>query len=416
MTFKSFILKQMTPELRQTLIRRSFDLDNKNPNYIFKIAKTREELEGAFRLLYKCYLRSGLMNPNSSEMRCNIYQALPFSTTLIAKDGPRVIGTVCVIRDSQIGLPSDKSYLNENNLLRKSGECLCEASALAVDEEYRTKHGVSFPLMKLAFLYSHKHMNCTTMCAVVHPKAYDFYAGIFNFRKNGEIIKYDFANGALATHLSLDLNAFRNYIEVIFRGAPSKWNVFQFIFEEKSPEIKFPRRKSSYALDPVMKPGYLKYFFVDKTDVFKNLSLEDRSLVRSAWELHFSMDDIPYLNSAAATRFFRLPVDESVVLLKEGRAVFGTLYDLSIGGVFLVTPGKIDLNCQYEMIFNFGTKTFRAMVQPTWFQREGSHHRPRGYGVKFLATPPGLLEEIRNNCGIEGPALPDNVRPLKKAA
>ncbi len=45
------------------------------------------------------------MTPDPSGMRVTIYHALPTTTTLCAKIGDQVVGTLSLIRESALGVP-----------------------------------------------------------------------------------------------------------------------------------------------------------------------------------------------------------------------------------------------------------------------------------------------------------------------
>ena len=92
-------LFSMLPQKRRHEVYRSF-VDCKIPNerLVLKIAESREELEACFKLLHDAYVSSGFMTPDPSGMRVTIYHALPTTTTLCAKIGDQVVGTLSLIR------------------------------------------------------------------------------------------------------------------------------------------------------------------------------------------------------------------------------------------------------------------------------------------------------------------------------
>ena len=419
-----FIWNRLTPGIRQHLIRRSIDLSRQSNRYIFKIAETKEELEGAYRLLYDSYLRTGLMDPHPNQMRCNVYQSLPYTTTVICKEGNRIIGTIGIIKDSPIGFPSDKVFKEQNDFYRKKGFHLCELSALAVSPGNRGNHEVSLSLMKFMYFYITRYMNCTMMCATIHPRAFDFYAALFSFQRNGEIVKYEFANGALATHISGECAPIEGFMKFAYKDVEPEYNLYNFIFLHESPAMQFPKRKHTCVLDPIMTPELLKYFFVEKTEVFKNCSPEELSLVASAWKLHFDIGTVPYLKDVDISRSFRYPTQVQAVLLHEHRAIFGVISDLSEGGFFFQTDERLAPAPYHEIIFNFSHKTFRIPCTPRWHHEKDADRMAGGYGMEFLVTRIDLLQALREIMQVKGDersedeaTKPDeNIIPLKKAA
>src|SRR4051812_28389709 len=96
--------KDIPAEVREAAMRRTLKIcPLPGDEYWVGIATTREELHAAFSLLHDCYVGQGIMAPHPSGLRCNLYQALPYSTTVIAKHRDRVVGTLALIKDSPVG-------------------------------------------------------------------------------------------------------------------------------------------------------------------------------------------------------------------------------------------------------------------------------------------------------------------------
>ena len=70
-----------------------------------KAADGRDELYGAFQLVYDAYLRSGLTKPNAYGLRVTPYHLLPTTEVFVALDRRKVICTVSLVRDGELGLP-----------------------------------------------------------------------------------------------------------------------------------------------------------------------------------------------------------------------------------------------------------------------------------------------------------------------
>jgi len=68
---------------------------------IYRVARTREEIEGVLSLVYKEYQRKGYIPKGyKSKLRISIYNALPLTTTFVAKEGSKVLAGVTLIPDS----------------------------------------------------------------------------------------------------------------------------------------------------------------------------------------------------------------------------------------------------------------------------------------------------------------------------
>ena len=81
---------------------------------IYQITKKRNELEQGFSLVYKEYVKRRYIPKHyKSKIRLSLYNALPSTTTFVAKKGKKVIATATLIPDSPMGLPMDKIYKKE---------------------------------------------------------------------------------------------------------------------------------------------------------------------------------------------------------------------------------------------------------------------------------------------------------------
>ncbi|MCM2278256.1 MAG: PilZ domain-containing protein [Oligoflexia bacterium] len=393
---KNALFRLFPASFRQSLIRRALRIRPiDDPEIQFKIATTTEELETAYRLLHDCYAGVGLMDPHFSGLRCTVYSALPYTTTIIAKKGSQVIGTVSLIKDSPLGFPSDKEYRKENDDYRREGRQIAEVSALAVHAEFRKDHRISLYLMKYLNWYALHYMGCDMFCIVVHPRARDFYAGLFGFVQNGKTVKYGFVKGALAAHMTLDLKAARERImPELYAGAPAERDLNEFIYRGESPFV-YPNRGLGCVLDPVMTPSMLTYFFVRRTQLFKTLSPAELSLIRSSYNLNFDLSGVPYLGQAEDDRRqFRYPMKLRVALITEGRGLIGRIRDISAGGLFFEGERPLPVGGKCEVLFRLGEQQFRLPAVVRWVS-SGERAGPPGCGMEFLVKDVRLTEMLR---------------------
>jgi hypothetical protein len=392
-------LRHVPEGLRHRLIRSSISIPAVDAaEYTFKIAETREELEVAYGLLHDCYVGSRLMRRHPSGLRCTLFTALPYTTTIIAIHHQRVVGTVSLIRDSEVGFPSDKEYRGENDAVRSKGFKAVEVSAFAVDPEYRRRdHMISFYLMKFLFQYARRYMGCDMLVATVHPRSWDFYAALLGFKRSGREVSYGFVEGALAIHISLDLKVAENeWFPRKYRGLGPTRNLFQFMTGPHAA-MKFPERHIPSVLDPVMTPEYLEYFFVHKTKLFSELSQRELSLIYHAYALHFDPASVPYLSGAFDTsRPFRYPMELAIDLSGNGQLLSAQVFDLSLGGAFIATERKLEVGSTYEATIFLGGETLRIPCVPRWCNTSQSLRHPAGYGVSFLVQDLRLAKCLRS--------------------
>ncbi len=253
---------------------------------VLKLAETKEELEACFKLLHDAYVDVGFMKPDSSGMRVTIYHALPTTTTLLAKYNDKVVGTLSLIRESDMGFPMQKIFHIE--AIRRSGGNIAEVSALAIDKRFQATGGfVLFPLMKFMYEYSTKLFDTRHLVIAVNPRHIPFYESILFFRrlKQNTVEHYDFVNGAPAVGAHLDLKQATETYRIYYDDREPSKNLYRYFTELRMPNIVFPDKRFYTTNDPVMTPDLMDYFFNQRTQLFANLSDREKLLLHSIYDL-----------------------------------------------------------------------------------------------------------------------------------
>lgn len=394
-------LLQLLPRfLRVKLIRNNITILPPPADFTVGIATTQPELERAYTLLHDCYVKTNLMAPDESGLRCNFFTFLPSTTTVIAKMGEEVVGTLSLIKDSSAGLPSDKDFREENDLLRSDNHKLVEVSSLAIDPKYRKKsHTVSLFLMKYLQHYCTHFMGCTTVTCVVHPRAQDFYAVFWGFKANKKIIKYKFVNDALGLHV------YGNVTDEVLKKlshlfpAEENRNPINFLFKIET-FLSFPKRKIQSHLDPIFTPALLKYFMSEKTKVVHLLSRSQLLTIYSAYRIYFdqleSIEFFKELKTSISDRAFRFPCQiEAKLMNVKGRVFSGYIVDLTADGAFIATHENLDIQSDYSIEFIIDDQKFLVTARIIWKNRRIRGHQPIGYGIVFSVAQLGISRIFR---------------------
>lgn len=388
--------------LRLKLIRQSIKIATPPEKLQVNVATSQEELEKAYLLLHDCYVGMKLMAPDSSGLRCNFFSFLPYTTTVVAKIGDAVVGTVSLTIDSHVGLPSDKDFKFENDQLRLTGHGLVEVSSLAIDPQFRNKaHVVSLYLMKYLQHYTTHYMGCTTVTCVIHPRARDFYAAFWGFKANKKIIKYKFVNDALGVHVYGNITD--DNLKPLAKTFPKKENKnpIDFLFKSESFMI-YPERKGGHHLDPIYTPQLLNYFMAERTQVYKSLSGNELQTIYNAYSLFFEklekLDIFKNISSSSySKRNFRFPTKIQALLSKEQKIpTTGHIMDLSTEGAFFATDLNLELNKEYQMDFQLGSQIFSFQVVVCWQNRRTRNNQVVGYGIRFAQTQMGIARLLKD--------------------
>jgi hypothetical protein len=266
------------------------------PRLVLKIAETREELEACFRVLHDAYVHEGFMKPDPSGLRVTIYHALPTTTTLLAKLGDEVVGTISLVRESALGFPMQKIFHLGD--IRHAGGNIAEVSSLAVDQRYQKQGGIMlFPLMKFMYEYSTRFFDTRHLVIAVNPNRIGLYEAILFFKrlKQNLVDHYDFVNGAPAIGAHLDLKLAPEVFRRCYDHKPDEQNLYRYFVNTDLPNIHFPDKRFFTTNDPVMTPELLHYFFNQRTEVFAHLSDREKRMLHAIYDLPAYQDVLPSL-------------------------------------------------------------------------------------------------------------------------
>jgi GNAT superfamily N-acetyltransferase len=364
------------PRSKRFKIFRSFVDCNPAPSkrLVLKIAETKEELEACFSLLHDAYVESGFMKPDASGMRLTIYHALPTTTTLCAKYDGHVVGTISLIRESEIGVPMQQIF--DLTAIRDIDGNIAEASALAIHPRFRRTGGtILFPLMKFMYEYCTRYFDTRHLVIAVNPSHIEMYESLLFFRRLTSTVveKYDFVNGAPAVGATLDLKEALEVFRKHYSKKPPHRNLHAYFTQVKLPNIKFPNRRFFTTNDPVLSPELLDYFFNVRTKVFENLSERKKALLHSIYDLPEYRSVLPTLSSSVEfipirvqKRFHvKCPARISVAASNVRREIDFEVIDVSLNGFQARAHEQLPLNIWCDVTAQLGSAVvshFRALA------------------------------------------------------
>lgn len=171
-----------------------------------RIATTREDIEGAMRLVYHNYIEKGYCRLNPHELHFYLHDIQPETRTLVAVRDGVVISTATLVFDSPLGLPSDHLYRRENDALRAGGRRLAEISKLSSDRRL-DKHTlrVLAQLFRLVYLLAFRLRGGDDLVILIEPHHEAFYRASMGFVRIGELKPDPSARDAPSLLLRLDL-------------------------------------------------------------------------------------------------------------------------------------------------------------------------------------------------------------------
>lgn len=258
----------------------------------FKIASTRQELEGAFGLIYKEYSERGFILPKyyKSGLRITLHNILPDTVVFVALKDKEVVATNTIIPDSPLGLPLDMGYKKEADMLRKSGRKICEGGYLAIKSELFGRHHFSmfnfrkleflFTLFKLMFQYALLYKEFDDLCIVTNPQYMIFKFLPFEAMSGVKYYGYDrmSVKKKAALFKRLDLSSMRKYIDRPHKIIGKRYVLYKMFLGTRFSESVFKRKFT-------FNPQDLRYFFVEKSDILKKAAKQQRGHFRSSYGL-----------------------------------------------------------------------------------------------------------------------------------
>lgn len=235
----------------------------------YRVARSKEELEKAYALVYKEYLKRGYVKESDARLKLSLHNALPQTTSFVTVFEQEIFSTATLIPDSPLGLPMDEIYHQELEQLRKQGKKACEISMLASDTEL-FKNGISlllnskkmffiFNLFKLIFDYAYRHLALDCICITINPKHILTYEFLL-FKDLGGLKFYDNANGAPAIAKYIEFNSLEEECK-----QKNKEGLYKMFLQKATPLENFSQKAA-------FSPEDLGYFFSKKTRIFKNAS------------------------------------------------------------------------------------------------------------------------------------------------
>lgn len=388
-TISKKIFRLLPEALRMHLIRSNITVPNGVDNIVLKIASTKLELEQAYKLLHDSYVGQGLMDTHVSRMRFNIWLALPYTSVIIAKINDEVVGTVSLIMDSPVSLPADKIYKQENDLFRKNGNRLVEASAFAVNPKYRNSgHKISLYLMKYLYQYSKNHLHADMLCATVRTSAIDFYKALFAFKQTGKNIPHTFVKGAEVGHISMSLkDEHALLVQELYQNYSDSSNLFKFCTSpEPKDKFQFPIKVSEFTMGTAMSPETLEYFLVQKTALYKELTFRELKMIYSAYnQPEILVKSIPELKLKEINNrpHFRHLTKINALYISENTTVMGTILDLSEGGAYFASTQNLPFSEDGILVFKLQGKKYVINCKTAWANKGETARLPAGVGLKL---------------------------------
>ena len=173
---------------------------------LFSLAQTTDQMVQAYKLVYRNYLRCEYIDAHPSQMRYNVFNALPDTATFVACLDHTVVTTATIVFDSPLGLPLEAIYQDEVDALRRAGARLSEVTMLADRRRagMRTIPSI-LHLFKLILHHTLATGKATDIVITVNPSHEAFYSRYLPFDDLGPLRYYPSVKNAPAVAKRLSL-------------------------------------------------------------------------------------------------------------------------------------------------------------------------------------------------------------------
>lgn len=212
-----------------------------NSDVVVRVATSADEVQHANKLVFQNYVQDGFWENDERQLHTNKFLSTPEREVFIALEGEHLVGTISIIKDSSMGLPSDGTQSALMQKLRAAGDKLAEVSAFSMDRSRTAHRRLACLLMSYMYQYSFYHAGIDRFVVSCKPAHANFYESVLCFSKLSDLTYYQHSqtSGYLLT-LNL-LEAHRLFSIKYPLGSATRKNPYRFYLCDPQPGHRFPR-------------------------------------------------------------------------------------------------------------------------------------------------------------------------------
>jgi hypothetical protein len=369
------LIKNILPQkLKQIWIRSKLKIDPIHfKDVVFKIAETRDELEQAYKLLYKVFRAKNLVIVNSSEMKITKLDVLPTTKMLIAVRNGEVQSCLSLSFEGVFRTPSEEHF--DLNFIKKQNKAFIELSHFAIEPQISHFHeDFLLPLCRLALELNTFGPRAEFIVTSLSPGHFDYFKAVFGLRRLSEQSNlFEDFNSRPAICAFSEINELKQNMKIIYGEKPSSRNLFYYLFEASDSRLKVEMSEELFSAED------LNYFFNTKTDILATLtSFEKRNIHHVYFDQKYrELFPRPAKNTAKDRSRIarRYEVEASGEILKDGAKIASvTIKTVSIEGLGIIASENLALDAQYSLYINKNAETrIELLVTPVWSSRDHAY-------------------------------------------
>lgn len=331
-------------------------------NFKIKLAQSLDEYLQAYQLIYKEYVKTGLMPSDQSEMRISFHDCLPTSNIVIAKIDGNVVATLGLISESELALPHDP-YLRNKNKFPPSLKRV-EAINFSCQSEYFSLAVPSLISYSLVFCKNYFQTKIIQFIIPSHLESF-FNHPPYVHRIDDHIFSDPYLNNQQAFSFYIDLD-YLDSIDKLLTGDQGLINRIDQDKEQANGHYFFPLKQFNTTQFPQMSAETMNILFNEKTSVFSHLSSLQKYHIRNIYsEYPHYLNIIPNFDLE-----YRRPMDNSRKELRFPVVCYGTatfdegkkssviVQDASYGGLKAYGQLDLPLNTTINLVLEVGPYSF----------------------------------------------------------
>ena len=233
------------------------------------IASSRTDLLAAYQLIYKQYHSYGYMDNTSDAKRVTLWNSLPETYTIVAKEGTDVTGTVSYIIDSTAGLPMDELASDALNKLRRDGRKICEVSGLAMHKA-DSKSDTLMKIFQFGLKVMTEFCDVTDYVITVNPRHKLFYRKMLCFEQIGDAKAYKKVKNAPGIPMRLNLKRVQELYKERYGHLNGQKNLHDFFFVEKHAELTKQVASDIERREEMLGMNFLHQFYVKECQLLSD--------------------------------------------------------------------------------------------------------------------------------------------------
>ena len=211
-----------------------------NNEWSVVVANTRTLREKTFQLVFDTYKSKGyhLQLGHKSGLWCTLHHLHPSTISFLAEKNEQPVGTISIIPDSRLGLPTDLIFPDEMSSLRNAGRRLCEVFSLAsVAGVAGSPVEVTMHLYRCVHLAAVSLLRANEIVASIMAHHANFYTDVLLFDKVSSNSKQSPKTNEQVRFSHINLQTMSERYAKRYSQSNGEKNLYRWFFQNKEESV-----------------------------------------------------------------------------------------------------------------------------------------------------------------------------------